>query len=428
MKKKKNLLDFFSYRRLERSPVIKKLKGNHPIHKQSETPPTPATPCTPLTPQTPASSSCSRDSSSSSTSSSGTKYETPLTTPQTPATPASSQRSQKETQEYDVIDIKITTTRITKKKEDAYKKKHQHRQQQLYLDFGQASFGSRSICPICHTLVVHGITEDEIQHNKICKEFQLGVGVPLTLMKNFRMVPNSSSGHLRNNNNDREGCIVEVRPTDCLTWRRKVMQVQNIVEQELGFVRGGGVLSRSDGSLEIGKRKKEPMGTSNSRKDYEIAHDTDNDDGGVGGSSRFSLGNKTIYLYIINQRVVGFCSVEVISQAFEMYLHFNKSMEPSTTAHTKYNNKNMENGYCDGGTITRSMKPSKAILGVHQLWCHKLHRQKGIASQLVDAARLKCIFGMTVPACKVAFSSPTWDGARFAKKYSHPHVPLVYEL
>jgi hypothetical protein len=124
--------------------------------------------------------------------------------------------------------------------------------------------------------------------------------------------------------------------------------------------------------------------------------------------------------------VVGFCSVEVISQAFEMYLH-SKTVEPSTANSSKptmiwYNN------HCCDGTITRSMKPSKAILGVYQLWCHKLHRQKGIARQLVDAARSKHIFGMTVPPCWVAFSSPTWDGARFAKEYSHPHVPLVYEL
>ena len=66
-------------------------------------------------------------------------------------------------------------------------------------------------------------------------------------------------------------------------------------------------------------------------------------------------------------------------------------------------------------------------MGVHQLWCHHLHRQKGIASQLVDAARSKLVFGMTVPYHLVAFSSPTADGALFAKRYSFPDPPLVYE-
>jgi N-acetyltransferase len=67
-------------------------------------------------------------------------------------------------------------------------------------------------------------------------------------------------------------------------------------------------------------------------------------------------------------------------------------------------------------------------MGVHQLWTHKSHRQKHIARTLVDAARGKLIFGMTVPHNLVAFSSPTVDGALFAKKYSFPDAPLVYDF
>jgi hypothetical protein len=267
--------------------------------------PTPATPCTPLTPQTPSSPS-SHDTSSNSSSSNSSRYETPLTTPQTPATPAStsspsssSLTSEKESHGSDVIKKRkteekdsssscnarhpTTTATIISEKEHErphlhHKQKKQQQQQQLYLDFGQASFGSRSICPTCHTLVVHGISEDEIQHEKICKEFQMGVAVPLNLLKNMRIISNvssvpftrSSSCSSGKKKNDREGCIVQVRPTDGLTWRRKVLQVQRIVEQELGFVRegaggGGGGTRASSLSVEqsfqdTGKRKRESIG------------------------------------------------------------------------------------------------------------------------------------------------------------------------
>jgi hypothetical protein len=249
------------------------------------TPPTPATPCTPQTPSSPSfhDTSSNISNSSSSSSSNSSRYETPLTTPQTPATPAStsspsssSLTSEKESHGSDVIKKRATeendsssscnarhpTTAATIITETDHERPHLHpdrykqkkQQQQLYLDFGQASFGSRSICPTCQTLVVHGISEDEIQHEKICKEFQMGVAVPLNLLRNMRIISNvssvpftrsrSSSSGCSKKKNDQEGCIVQVRPTDCLTWRRKVLQVQRIVEQELGFVRregaGGG--------------------------------------------------------------------------------------------------------------------------------------------------------------------------------------------
>ena len=57
-------------------------------------------------------------------------------------------------------------------------------------------------------------------------------------------------------------------------------------------------------------------------------------------------------------------------------------------------------------------------MGVHQLWCHKSHRTKSIARQLVDAARHKLVYGMVVPHSLVAFSSPTADGAAFARRYA----------
>ena len=74
------------------------------------------------------------------------------------------------------------------------------------------------------------------------------------------------------------------------------------------------------------------------------------------------------------------------------------------------------------------MKPAKALLGVHQIWVHKSHRHRGIASKLVTAARDHLIFGMMVPLELVAFRSPTDEGLRFAKSYVGSDRPLIYDI
>jgi len=65
----------------------------------------------------------------------------------------------------------------------------------------------------------------------------------------------------------------------------------------------------------------------------------------------------------------------------------------------------------------RSSVKQKAMAGIHQLWVHAKFRKQGIATRLVDAARGKLVFGLTVPKELLAFSSPTEAGACFARNY-----------
>lgn len=97
---------------------------------------------------------------------------------------------------------------------------------------------------------------------------------------------------------------------------------------------------------------------------------------------------RTAYLYIVNKRVVGMASTEVIQHAF-----------------------------CLENALERSSLPRKAMVGVHQLWVHANFRSQKVATRLVDAVRTKFVFGLTVPKAMLAFSSPTEAGARFACNY-----------
>lgn len=67
--------------------------------------------------------------------------------------------------------------------------------------------------------------------------------------------------------------------------------------------------------------------------------------------------------------------------------------------------------------LERSCEPTKAMVGIHQLWVHAKYRKEGIGRRLVDAVRAKMVFGLVVPPRLLAFSSPTEAGANFARRY-----------
>ena len=122
----------------------------------------------------------------------------------------------------------------------------------------------------------------------------------------------------------------------------------------------------------------------------------------------------TFYIYISKKRVVGLLMVKRIQQDYELL----SSKEGDDNTNSNDNSS----------SISRSLKPSKALLGIHQIWVHNSHRSRGIASKLVTAARDHLIFGMMVPLELVAFSSPTDEGLRFAKSYIGSERPLIYDI
>mmetsp|Transcript_25557 Transcript_25557/g.54274 ORF Transcript_25557/g.54274 Transcript_25557/m.54274 type:complete len:474 (+) Transcript_25557:557-1978(+) len=247
---------------------------------------------------------------------------------------------------------------------------------QFYLDFGQADFGKQSICSICGMLRVHGMREDDTQHAKVCREFQQGVAY--LGWKTERRVGGFG-----------DDVIVEIRPNDPPQHRKKVMEVKAIVDAELGF-----------------------SATSVSKAN--------------------PLDDMTCYLYISKKRVVGLLLVKHLKRAYELISaysdqsHDDNINDNDGSTHGNQHNTKMINAQKD--SYSRSLTPSKAMMGVHQIWCHRSHRKGGIASKLCDAARSCLIFGMTIPLEYVAFSSPTLDGVKFAKKYLSTKKPLVYDM
>ncbi len=231
---------------------------------------------------------------------------------------------------------------------------------------------------------VHGVTEDDIQHAKICKDYK--EGVTCLGWKNERKV--EEFGSTSKKWNDR---ILEVREGDALQHRKKVLEVKRIVDGELGFAvsSSGGARHGDDDDVEV---EEDP------------------------------LNGLTSYLYVSNKRIVGLLLVKRIQRAYQVVV------PKHTNTKTNDNSSKANDESSSSFSISRSLKPSRALLGVHQIWVHSSHRNKGIASKLVTAARDHLIFGMMVPLELVAFSSPTMEGLRFAKSYLGVERPLVYDI
>lgn len=232
--------------------------------------------------------------------------------------------------------------------------------EQTYLDLGQRDFGKRTICSTCGMLYVHGLNEDAQQHSRICLAYMKGIPFD---MSQARVVDSNSVGSIVEVRGFGTRCCVlarhifmlsvssqtkrtsslisyQIRPTDSYALRTKVKCVRDIVDRDLGFV-------PSDDSAP-----------------------------------------RTAYLYIVNKRVVGMATAEVIQRAFVLQ-----------------------------NSLERSLQPQKAMIGVHQLWVHAKFRKQGVATRLVDAVRANFVFGLTVPKEMLAFSSPTEAGSRFARNY-----------
>jgi len=297
---------------------------------------------------------------------------------------------------------------------------------QLYLDLGQSNFAARSICPVCGMMTVHGMAEDDAEHERICSEYRKGVA--FAGWKSERVVATFGGGGVglktriglgvgvgvgvglglgMSNNQGKDkskagastsGRIVEVRPTDPVQHRKLVRRVKAIVDQELGFADSSTTAKRSSSAT--------------AGDDFDFAEDVEDDDDS-------SLFGKTAYLYVSNKAVVGFCTVEVIRSAHRL-LDATPAADGQSSGGSKGNSNDMSN-------LHRSTKTTRAIMGVHQLWCHLSHRKGKVATRLVDAARSHLVYGMSVPHNMVAFSSPTVAGLTFAKRYVETETPLIYD-
>ena len=227
---------------------------------------------------------------------------------------------------------------------------------QSYIDVGQCDFGTHVTCRACGLWYTAGEVEDEKEHEKLCKQMKRGVS--FANWKTERMVKTFADTRAR---------IVEIRHDDPRSHINKLLEIKTVLDDALGFVLDDVFLQRSH------------------------------------------------FVYIQDQQVVGYVNTERINKAF--------TLDKSVSNMVKIG---MDSSIAANGAVTASATSHVALVGICLIWVHPSFRKRTIATRLVDIVREKSIYGMRVAKNVVAFAQPTRMGLQFAQKYVRPYDVLVY--
>ncbi|XP_007936923.1 N-acetyltransferase ESCO2 [Orycteropus afer afer] len=226
---------------------------------------------------------------------------------------------------------------------------------QFIIDAGQKHFGA-TICKSCGMIYTASNPEDELQHVQYHQRFL--EGIKYSGWKKERVVAEFWDGK-----------IVLVLPHDPNYAIRKVEDVQELVDNELGFHQ---VTPKCPNKI------------------------------------------KTFLFISDEKKVVGCLIAEPIKQAFRVLSEpIRPESSSSKESHRAWQCSNV---------------PQPAVCGISRIWVFRLKRRKRIARRLVDTLRNCFMFGCFLSTDEIAFSDPTPDGKLFATKYCNTPNFLVYNF
>ncbi|KAI4109218.1 MAG: hypothetical protein L6R37_000649 [Teloschistes peruensis] len=118
------------------------------------------------------------------------------------------------------------------------------------------------------------------------------------------------------------------------------------------------------------------------------------------------------FLHLEGEKCVGFCLVEKISGG-------RRVVDPETEEDFKA----AEDIGLRSSSISVSADTHVVLLGIARIWTSKSHRGRGIAKELLEAARGNFFYGLEVRKDLIAFSQPTESGDHHPPH--SPHLPKV---
>ncbi|XP_006818358.1 uncharacterized protein LOC102806752 [Saccoglossus kowalevskii] len=227
--------------------------------------------------------------------------------------------------------------------------------EQMILDLGQKRFGA-TMCSTCGMVYSLAEPEDESDHIRFHKKFVECVKFPgwkkENVMQEFH-----------------DGRIIMVTEDDHRYAQRKVEDVRELVDTELGFL---------EGSLACKE-------------------------------------NGKAFLFISSEKkVVGCCIIEKITKAYRV-LTDTDQVSPDS-------DEDKKRAWCCSNDAV------PAICGVSRIWVWGKMRRKKIATRLIDCVKCHFMYGCSLTNDDIAFSDPTPDGKMFATKYTSTPKFLVYNF
>ncbi|KAL8701782.1 MAG: hypothetical protein Q9201_004730 [Fulgogasparrea decipioides] len=183
--------------------------------------------------------------------------------------------------------------------------------------------------------------------------------------------------------------MVAVDRKSPLWARNKVKKVLEVVNTELGSAEikddelWAALAPHLEGPVQTSKKKKKEDGGSDKEGD------------------RFKA-----FLHLEGEKCVGVCLAEKITSAKRV---IESKVDADATA---------ENASAlRSSSISASEDVDVALLGIARIWTSKSHRTRGIARDLLEAARGNFFYGIEVRKELVAFSQPTESGGRLAEHW-----------
>jgi ribosomal protein S18 acetylase RimI-like enzyme len=128
-----------------------------------------------------------------------------------------------------------------------------------------------------------------------------------------------------------------------------------------------------------------------------------------------------LFLFIAGRRVVGCAVATRISEAYRVVRRTPPpppSSDSSSPPPPSSSDLLRFDGDSHASALFCSPKPSPAHLGVHRIFVSPSYRRCGVATMLLNAIAQRFIYGCPIPKMDVAFSQPTGDGQRLARKWT----------
>ena len=249
---------------------------------------------------------------------------------------------------------------------------------QMQIDLGGEV---RRMCRTCGMEYIPSVKEDALLHSKYCAMNVGGVDMGKTFVKD------DSVKRIRSERakDEKKEMVVTVDRKSSIAARNRTRKVLDFVNTELSATdihdeHLWGALNPEQKVIETRKGSSE---------------------GGDKRGDRFKA-----FLYLVQDKCVGFCLAEKISSAFGVVRGCTagedamKIMNPSKSS-----------------SISVSTSADVALLGISRIWISKTYRGKGLAVELLECARYNFFYGVEAPKDMVAFSQPTESGGKLAERW-----------
>lgn len=247
---------------------------------------------------------------------------------------------------------------------------------QMQIDLGGEV---RKACRICGMEYIPSVKEDSALHSKFCAMNVGGVDMGKQFLKDDTV----KRLHSEKTGGGEHEILVRVDRKSSLAARNKTRKVLEVVNAELS--------SATIGDDQLWSACHPTDKTSGKRKGDSDKYDRRGD--------RFKA-----FLYMVENKCVGFCLAEKIDQAFEVVGAVPEGKDEIMTASRS-------------SSTSISSTADVALLGISRIWTSKSQRSRGLATDLLDCARKNFFYGVAAPKNLVAFSQPTESGGRLAERW-----------